>query len=274
MPVQRYSGGAEHTTMHLLYSRFFHKVLYDLGLVEEEEPYRERFNRGLILGTDGRKMSKRWGNVIDPSVHIKNVGADVVRMYLGFIGPYIIPGSYPWDIGGLVGIRRFLEKIVSASENVTDTTSNDVSFELNKTIKKVGDDIESYKFNTAISQLMILLNFVGEGSISKDDMKIIIKLLSPFAPHVAEELWEKMGNSTSIHLEKWPEYDESKLISDTVSVVVQINGKTRGSIESPSGSSEDEILTLIQADGSLSKWIEGDMKKVIYVPNKLINLVL
>ncbi|MFC1731929.1 leucine--tRNA ligase [candidate division KSB1 bacterium] len=278
MPVDRYSGGAEHTTMHLLYSRFFQKALHDLGLVEDSEPYKERYNRGLILGTDGRKMSKRWGNVIDPDEHVKNVGADVVRMYLAFIGPYIIPGNYPWDLGGLVGVRRFLEKIVDASEksieNVSEQTSKEVSFELNKTIKKVGEDIESYKFNTAISQLMILLNTVNEGSISKNDMETVLKLVSPLAPHLSEELWEKMGNTASVHLEGWPEYDESKLVSDTVSVVVQINGKTRGSVESPSGSGEDEILALIRGDDSFSKWIKGDLRKVIYVENKLINLVL
>ena len=274
MPVERYSGGAEHTTMHVLYSRFFHKALFDMKLVEEKEPYKERLNRGLILGTDGQKMSKRWGNVIDPDEHVQKVGADVVRMYLGFIGPYNIPGNYPWDIGGVVGIRRFLERVVDACDNTKESTSEEVLTELHRTIKKVGEDIESFKFNTAISQLMILLNTINEGSISKEDMEIVVKLISPFAPHIAEELWEKMGHSTSIHLEEWPKFDESKLVSDTVSIVVQINGKTRGKIESSVGSNEEEILAIVRGNEGLLKWIVGDIKKVIYVENKLINIVL
>lgn len=273
MPVQRYSGGAEHTTMHVLYSRFLHKALYDLELVNEKEPYKERFNRGLILGTDGQKMSKRWGNVINPDEHVHNVGADVVRMYLGFIGPYNIPGNYPWDIGGVVGIRRFLERVVDVCENVGENTSENVLIELHKTIKKVGEDIESFKFNTAISQLMILLNTIQEGKISKGDIQTLLKILAPFAPHLMEELWEKTEKDTSIHLEEWPGYDESRLISDTVSIVVQINGKTRGSVDVSYGSNEEKVLNIVQSDKNISIWIKGDIKKVVYVENRLISLV-
>ena len=277
MPVQRYSGGAEHTTMHVLYSRFFHRALFRLGLVNEQEPYLERFNRGLILGTDGQKMSKRWGNVVNPDEHVERVGADAVRMYLCFIGPYNETGSYPWNTNGLVGVRRFLEKVIGIFNNVSEksTTGKDIEVELHRTIKKVGEDIESFKFNTAISQMMILVNAIKEGGISKKDTGIFLQLLAPFAPHLSEELWHTLGNTESIHCEPWPEYDEAKLVSDTVSIAVQINGKTRGLIEVLPDSEEDIVVNAIKKDKRLPSFLKGrEIQRVVYVKNKLINLVV
>jgi leucyl-tRNA synthetase len=274
MPIKRYSGGAEHTTMHVLYSRFFHKALNDLGLVNESEPFVERYNRGLILGTDGQKMSKRWGNVIDPDEQVRNVGADSVRMYLGFIGPYNVPGNYPWDMGGLVGVRRFLERVWDLSEKLSNTTTSEVLQELHKTIKKVNDDIPAFKMNTAISQMMIFVNAVDKGTLASSDFEIFLKVLAPFAPHMAEELWSRLGHTTSIHLEKWPEYDASKLVSDSVTIAIQINGKTRGTVSAPTGSSEEEVLAQARQDNRVSSWIEkGKIKKVIYVQDRLLSVV-
>ncbi|MBI2618421.1 class I tRNA ligase family protein, partial [Candidatus Kaiserbacteria bacterium] len=277
MPVDRYSGGAEHTTVHLLYSRFFHKALNTLGLVNEDEPYLERFNRGLILDSDGRKMSKRWGNVINPDEHVERVGADAVRMYLCFIGPYNKTGSYPWSTNGLVGVRRFLERVFSVYSGITaeSRTSGEVETELHRTIKKVGEDIESFKFNTAISQMMILLNTIQKERLSKKDAKIFLQLLAPFAPHLAEELWHRLGNTTSIHLEPWPEYDESKLLTEHVSIAVQIDGKTRGLVKVPANSEEDIVVKSVKADERLSSFLKGkEVRRIVYVKNKLINLVL
>ncbi|NQV93364.1 leucine--tRNA ligase [Candidatus Kaiserbacteria bacterium] len=275
MPIDIYFGGAEHTTMHLLYSRFWQKVLFDLGLVTESEPYKRRINRGLVLGPDGNKMSKSKGNVIDPDEQVKRLGSDAVKMYLAFMGPYGETTNYPWDLGGIVGIRRFLERVdkMIDKENIMDSEDVHLERHLHQTIKKVGGDIELYKFNTAISQLMIFLNQMQTLKVSKNTLEIFLRLLAPFAPHLTEELWERLGNMTSIHLEEWPEFDESKLVSDTVSIAVQIHGKVRGLVESPSGSSEDEVLALVRKDEGLSKWIEGEPKRVIYVENKLINLV-
>jgi leucyl-tRNA synthetase len=256
MPVSRYSGGAEHTTMHLLYSRFFHKALFDLGFVNEPEPFKVRMNRGLILGPDGQKMSKSKGNVVDPGEWIEKVGADTVRMYLAFIGPYNEGGQYPWDLGGIAGMRRFLERVWKfGTRNELRSTSNEeekntkklavsdsrLETLLHKTIKKVTEDIESYKFNTAISSLMILLNqFESEKlQVGKLEFEVFLRLLAPFAPHITEEIWKNLGNENSIHLEKWPKYDESKIKSENVTIAISINGKTRVAKEFNEGIEEE-----------------------------------
>jgi len=275
MPVERYSGGAEHTTMHILYSRFFYKVLYDLGLVTENEPYKVRMNRGLILAEDGRKMSKRWGNVVNPDGEVERVGADAVRTYLAFIGPYNEVGSFPWNTNGLVGVRRFLERVWALYENVSDSASAGVHQVLrHQTIQKVEEDIESMKMNTSVSALMIFTNELQKGEhISKEDYETLLKLLAPFAPHLSEELWEHLGNTTSIHLEPWPKYDPEKALSDTVSVAVQINGKTRGAVAIARHTTKEEVVEMLKNDPKLSKYIDFEPKKVIFVPNRIINFV-
>ncbi len=296
MPVDRYSGGAEHTTMHLLYSRFFHKALFDMGLVQESEPYKIRMNRGLILGPDGQKMSKSKGNVIDPDEWVSKVGADTVRLYLAFIGPYNEVGQYPWDLGGIAGVRRFLERVWriginlqepnSKSQINSDEKNTKLETLLHKTIKKVTEDIENYKFNTAISAMMIYVNELesGKTQVEREDFEKFLKILGPFAPHITEELWSHfaeasrdksdIGNKTSIHLEKWPEYDENKIKEEKVTIVVQVNSKVRASFEAEANIDESTAKEKALSLPEIQKWIgDRDIKKVIFVPNKLLNIV-
>jgi len=289
MPVSRYSGGAEHTNMHLLYSRFFHKALFDLGLVNEPEPFVERMNRGLILGPDGQKMSKSKGNVVDPDEQVEKVGSDTVKMYLAFIGPYNETGQFPWDLGGVVGIRRFLEKVwkiqslIAKCETLTEekdtkklaTSDSRLETLLHKTIKKVTEDIENYKFNTAISAMMILLNELDTNKIPRGNFEIFLKLLAPFAPHMTEEIWSRFGHTKSIHLEEWPKFDESKIKEENTIIVVQINGKIRAQFEAPIGVSEKEAKEKAQALQDVLRWLDGEkIKKTIFVPNKIVNFVI
>ena len=275
MPVNQYFGGSEHTTLHLLYSRFFQKVLFDLGAVTESEPYQNRLNRGLIMGPDGSKMSKSRGNVIDPDEVVERVGSDTVRMYLAFIGPYNEPGSYPWDMGGIAGIRRFLEKIISVSENVHTATDTDMQVEtlLQKTIKKVSDDIGKFKFNTAISSMMTLLNSVEKRSFNKEQFKTLLRLVAPFAPHLAEELWESLGEKTSVHLSNWPGHDIKLIVDEVVTVAVQVNGKIRGTIEVPADISDDVLSKKVVELESVKKWTGDNYKIVKIVPKKLVSII-
>lgn len=275
MPIARYSGGAEHTTVHVLYSRFFVKALSDIGLATVKEPYTVRMNRGIILAEDGRKMSKRWGNTVNPDEHVANVGADAVRTYLAFIGPYNEVGSYPWSTNGLVGVRRFLERTLALSEKLSDTPANrELEALLHQTIKKVEQDIESMKFNTSVSALMILQNELQKlESVPKDAYETMLKLLAPFAPHVTEELWEKMGNATSIHLEAWPEYDEAKAASEKVTIAVQVAGKMRGTVEATRGTEETEILNMAKNNAKIARYLDFEPQKVIFVPDKIINVI-
>lgn len=279
LPVNRYSGGAEHTTMHVLYSRFWHKALFDLGLVSTSEPYTQRMNHGQILGPDGKKMSKSKGNVVDPDEHVERVGADTVKMYLAFMGPYNIPANYPFDLGGVAGVRRFLERVVKLKESISNSDlkeSKETELLLNQTIKKVGEDIPEFKFNTAISQLMILINHLEkEANISSKTYTLLVQLLAPFAPHLAEELWEGLGNDTSVHMVDWPEFDPTKLEADEVTIIVQINGKMRGSLITNRNATEEEVLTLAQKEEVIMRWLEGKTpKKNIFVPNKILNIVI
>ncbi len=278
MPVDMYSGGAEHTTMHLLYSRFFHKALFDMGLVLDKEPYKKRMNRGLILGPDGAKMSKSKGNVINPDEHVERVGADTVKTYLAFIGPYNEVGQYPWDLGGIAGVRRFLERVWYMSEKVSDDAeiSDEINLILHQTIKKVGDDIEAYKFNTAISQMMIFVNKLEkEKKVSKKVYEELLKMLAPFTPHIMEELWEKIGHNESIHIEEWSSYDESVLSKAKVTVVVQVNGKVRGKFEVSPNAGKDELLSIAKDLENVKKNIEGkEIIKEIVVPDRLVNFVI
>ncbi len=273
LPIDRYSGGAEHTTMHLLYSRFFHKALFDLDLVPENEPFKSRMNRGLILGPDGQKMSKSKGNVIDPDEWVSRVGADTVRLYLAFIGPFNEVGQYPWDLGGIAGVRRFLERVWKLKNNISDST--EIENILNKTIKKVTEDNEQYKFNTAISSLMILLNAMEKQKFTKSDYEVFLRLLAPCAPHITEELWSMLGYTTSIHTEKWQEYDESKMIDSFVNIVIQVNGKVRSKLETEANIDEKTVTERVKTMEDVQKWIAGKtVKKTIFVPNKILNIVL
>lgn len=278
MPVDYYFGGAEHTTMHLLYSRFWTKALHSIGLVSHDEPYDKRLNRGLILGPDGAKMSKSKGNVIDPDEVVFHVGADTVRMYLAFIGPFNEPGSYPWDPNGVVGIRRFLERIWRLSEKISpNTSSRYFQSVLHKTIKKVTDDIERLKLNTAISSLMILLNEAEKSeTITQSDYESLLKMLAVFAPHISEELWqERLKHTESIHTLDWPVYNKSLLVDDETNLAIQINGKVRGEIILPTDSTEDIVREHVLKLPEIQKWIDGrDIIKFIYVPGRIINIVV
>ena len=286
MPINLYSGGAEHTTMHLLYSRFWIKAMHRLGLVAWDEPYTRRMNRGIILGPDGQKMSKSHGNVVDPDEQVERLGADTVRMYLAFIGPYAEVGAYPWSMNSIVGIRRFLERVWSlgarihtqAYKGVACAFKSDALARLaHQTIKKVTEDIEAFKFNTAIAQLMTYTNELSALEDNADILsgyKALLTLLAPFAPHITEELWEGLGNKNSIFKEPWPAFDPALIMKETAQVVVQIDGKKRGVVEVPRDAGEEEVYAAANALPEIQKYLDG--KKVareVYVKGKLLNLV-
>lgn len=278
LPVNRYSGGSEHTTMHLLYARFFHKALYDLALVPTAEPFFERFNRGLILGPDGAKMSKSKGNVINPDSVVKEYGADAVRMYLAFIGPYNEPGSYPWNLDGASAMRRFLDRIYLLREKVTEGAQSEGDrAAVAKAVAKTTEDTERFKFNTAISALMVLVrDLEGTGSIAKETYHSLLTLLAPYAPHLAERLWEETGGASfaaSVHLASWPEAEE---IAATVVVIgVQVNGKTRGEISISPTATEEEAMEAARADAGVARALhEATVTKVIYKAGRILNLVI
>ena len=273
LPVDLYSGGAEHTTMHLLYSRFWHKALYDMGLVAESEPYRRRMNRSIILGPDGQKMSKSRGNVIDPDEVVANLGADTVRMYLAFVGPYNEVSSFPWNPDGVVGVRRFLERVWRAQEYIGKADVLALNPALHRALKKIGEDIAVMKFNTAISQLMILLNAIEkEKHIGKAQWEIFLQMLAPFAPHMAEELWNDARKS-SIHKTSWPTYDPAQLKEDTLKIAVQINGKTRGETEIP-GDADKAAQEQAACDAVAERLKGKKLIRTIVVPGRLVNFVV
>ena len=272
MQIDLYMGGAEHTTMHLLYSRFWQKALHKLGLVTHDEPYKRRINRGLILGPDGNKMSKSKGNVIDPDEQVKNVGSDTVKMYLAFMGPYQ-GNNYPWDLGGLAGIHRFLERVYGLQAHICDEESAVVTKLLHKTIKKVSEDIEQLKFNTAVSTMMIYLNQAEKTGLSLSSYDIFLRLLAPFAPHLTEELWYDSGNVDSIHLSEFPEFDSALAKDDEVTIGVQINGKVRGEITISPEATEKEAIKMVEMDKFLKDKLEEPYKKVIYKPGKILNFI-
>jgi leucyl-tRNA synthetase len=277
MPVDYYTGGSEHTTLHLLYSRFFNKFLFDLGVVKEDEPYVKRLNRGLILGTDGNKMSKSKGNVINPDEIVENLGSDTVRLYLAFIGPYNEAGSYPWDTNGVVGVRRFLEKVWRISNRIIEEdkeSSEEVSVEINKLVKKAGEDFEELKMNTTVSSMMSFINVAEDNSVSKEDLKKFLIVLSTMAPHISEDLFS-VFNEGSVFEQSWPEFDSSLLDSQKVVVGVQINGKVRTEIEISPDESEESVKEKVLDNTDVQKWIDGgEIKKFIYVPGKIVNVVV
>jgi leucyl-tRNA synthetase len=274
-PVDMYVGGAEHATRHLIYARFWHKFLYDIGVVNYKEPFKRLQYVGLIGAEDGRKMSKRYGNVVNPDDIVETFGADTLRMYEMFMGPF--DQGVQWSTDGIIGPRRFLEKVWRLQEKVGEGSDVVIETILHKTVKKVGEDIESFDFNTAISQMMILVNEAEKAkSINSEDFEILLKLLAPFAPHITEELWQEvLGNGGSIHLESWPEYDPEKIKEERVTIAVQVNGKVRGELEIDIEESEEKIKERALSLENIQKWTEGkDVKKIIYVENKLVNIVV
>jgi leucyl-tRNA synthetase/predicted esterase len=272
MPVDLYSGGAEHTTMHLLYSRFWHKALFDMELVADKEPYKRRMNRSIILGPDGQKMSKSHGNVIDPDEAVDRLGADTVRLYLAFIGPYNEVSAFPWNPDGVVGVRRFLERVWRLQEKVSGKGESRTPL-LHKTIKKVGEDIAAQKFNTAISQLMILLNDFEKRGVSEGEWAIFLRLLAPFAPHMAEELWSLLGNKRPVHVESWPEYDEAAMVEDEITYAIQIDGKTRGEVRVAMEADKNAVERAAR-DVVASRLAQKEVTRVIVVPKRIINFIL
>ncbi len=272
LPVDWYNGGMEHTTLHLLYSRFWYKFLFDLGLVPTSEPYYKRTSQGMILGLGGVKMSKSLGNVINPDDIIGTYGADVLRMYEMFVGPF--DQAVAWDEKGVIGVKRFLDKVVALSQKVT-TKNGELSSLTHRTIKSIGDGIEAMSFNTCISSLMIWTNEYEKEGVDATSFGIFLKLLSPFAPHVAEELWSRLGKIESIHREKWPIYDSSKLLSDTVTIALQIAGKMRGTLETPRDIDDESLINLVKSHEMYQKYVaDGEPKKIIIVKNKIVNIVI
>jgi len=281
IPVDFYSGGAEHTTLHLLYTRFFHKFLSDIGIVDTKEPYKNRLNRGLISGTDGNKMSKSKGNVINPDEIVERLGSDTVRLYLAFIGPYNEPGSYPWDPNGVVGVRRFLEKIWRLAqnrviENPSEKSSDKTILEINKLIKKAHEDYPELKFNTVVASMMSFLNATEKEEISKEDFIKFLIVLSPAAPHISEELFNIISNTQeTIFDQKIPDFDEAILQNQEKIIGIQINGKVRAEIAVSESESEEILKEKILEMPEIKKWTEDkEIRKFIYIPGRIISIVL
>ncbi|MBE6543150.1 MAG: leucine--tRNA ligase [Ruminococcaceae bacterium] len=275
MPVDWYNGGMEHVTRHLIYSRFWHKFLYDIGSVPTVEPYAKRTAQGMILGADGSKMSKSLGNVVDPDDVINEYGADTLRTYILFMGDY--SSAAPWSDSSVKGCKRFLERVAELPSMINDSkASESLDSCFHKTIKKVSADIEDMKFNTAIAALMTLINDISAaGSLTKEQCKIYIKLLCPFAPHLTEEIWESLGEKDLLSLTAWPEYDEAKTIDSVIEVAVQVCGKLRGTIMIPADATKEDMIAAARADEKIKPWIEGKTTvKEIAVPGKLVNLVV
>jgi leucyl-tRNA synthetase len=271
MPVDWYNGGMEHTTLHLLYSRFIYKFLSDIKIVPNEEPYKKRTSHGMILGQGGIKMSKSKGNVINPDKVVVEEGADTLRVYEMFMGPF--EQAIPWDTKGLKGSKRFLEKVWKFQDMISDKDNISESL-VNQTIKKVGEDIEELKFNTAISSLMVLANKVDR-EISKKTYSILLILLFPFASHLAEELWERAGFKGMCFEQSWPKYDKKSIKEKKVNLIVQINGKVRDKIEIGSGLSQKKAEELVKKSNKIIKYIQGkSIKKIIFVKDKIINFVI
>ena len=273
--VDWYNGGMEHTTLHLLYSRFWHKFLYDLGVVPFAEPYHKRTSHGMILGEGGEKMSKSRGNVVNPNDVVDQYGADTMRTYIMFIGDF--EKAAAWSDNAVKGCKRFLDRIWNLADQVKDADAygKDNEAAIHKTIKKVSDDIENMKFNTAIAALMSLTNQFYDKGVNKAEFKTMLQLLSPFAPHMADELWERFGFEGMACTSRWPVYDESKTVASEVTIAVQVGGKLKTTVTVPTDSEQDAVLAVVTADSKIQKLMEGkDLVKVIHVPNKLMNLIL
>ena len=276
MPVDWYNGGMEHTTLHLLYSRFWHRFLYDIGIVPNPEPYKKRTSHGMILGENGEKMSKSRGNVINPDDIVRDYGADTMRVYEMFIGDF--EKAAPWSQASIKGSKRFLDKVFALTDMICDGNkySEKLEVSFNKTVKKVSEDIENLKMNTAIAALMSLLNEIYEvKSINKAEMKTFITLLNPFAPHITEEMWEICGFEGMLNQTSWPTYDEAKCVDSTVEIAVQVNGKIKARIEVPAEVSNDDAISQAKAVDAVAKEIDGKtIVKELYVKKRLVNIVV
>ena len=275
LPGDWYNGGMEHVTRHMLYSRFWHQFLYDQGVVPTKEPYAKRTMQGLILGSDGEKMSKSKGNVVNPNDIIDEYGADTLRTYILFIGDYEKPA--PWSDEGVAGSRRFIDRVWRLQEFLTDGEdySADLESLMHKTIKKVDSDYEAMKFNTAIASLLTLTNeFTKKQSVTKGEFKTFLKLLYPVAPHITSELWELAGFEGALYESEWPTYDESKTIDSVIKMAVQVNGKVRATIELPADADEETAKAIAHANENIIKHTEGKrIVKEIYIPGKIFNIV-
>ncbi|MCB9060000.1 MAG: leucine--tRNA ligase [Halobacteriovoraceae bacterium] len=278
MPVDLYIGGTEHAVLHLLYARFWHKVLYDLGHVSTKEPFQKLVNQGMILGEDGEKMSKSRGNVINPDSVVDQYGADTLRLYEMFMGP--LEKTKPWSMKGVKGVYNFLNRsykfFADSNHWIDGKEDEEVLKLLHKSIKKVSQDIENLRFNTAISQLMIFLNLViKKKAVTKSTVETFALVLSPLAPHMCEEIWQLLGNQESLAYAKWPAYDEDLAKDDLITVGVQINGKTRGTVSAPADISKEEFLNIAKSEPIVAKYLEGkNIIKEIYVPGKICNFVV
>ena len=275
MPVDWYNGGMEHVTRHLIYSRFWHRFLYDIGEVPCDEPYAKRTAQGLILGPDGEKMSKSKGNVVDPNDVVDEYGADVLRVYVLFMGDYA--SAAPWSESSVKGCKRFLERVAGLTEILSDgEVTPKLESAFHKTIKKVSEDIEDMKYNTAIAAMMTLINEIYDhGSLTRDELSVFVRLLCPFAPHLCEEMWQQLGGEGFCSLASWPEYDEAKCVDSVVEIAVQVSGKLKFTKEIPLDTPRDEAIALVKADDRMKPYLEGKtIVKEISVPNKIVNIVV
>ena len=275
MPVDWYNGGMEHVTRHLIYSRFWHRFLYDIGEVPCDEPYAKRTAQGLILGPDGEKMSKSKGNVVDPNDVVDEYGADVLRVYVLFMGDYA--SAAPWSESSVKGCKRFLERVAGLTEILSDgEVTPKLESAFHKTIKKVSEDIEDMKYNTAIAAMMTLINDIYDhGSLTRDELSVFVRLLCPFAPHLCEEIWQQLGGEGFCSLASWPEHDEAKCVDSTVEIAVQVSGKLKFTKEIPLDTPRDEAIALVKADDQMKPYLEGKtIVKEISVPNKIVNIVV
>ncbi|MBR5818192.1 MAG: leucine--tRNA ligase, partial [Clostridia bacterium] len=275
-PVDWYNGGMEHTTLHLLYSRFWHRFLYDIGVVPNAEPYAKRTSHGMILGENGEKMSKSRGNVINPDDIVRDYGADTMRLYEMFIGDF--EKAAPWSQSSIKGSRRYLEKVLSLVDVLTDGDEyrKELETEFHKTIKKVSEDIEGLKMNTAIASLMALLNAItATGSINKAELKAYIIMLNPFAPHLTEEIWQLCGLVGMFNHTEWPTFDPAKCVDASVEIAVQVNGKIKARINIDANISADDALALAKKESGVAATIEGKtIVKELYIPKRLVNIVV
>jgi len=265
----------EHVTRHLIYSRFWHRFLYDIGEVPVDEPYAKRTAQGLILGPDGDKMSKSKGNVIDPLDVVNEYGADVLRVYVLFMGDYA--SAAPWNESSVKGVKRFLDRVAGLADMVKgEGVTAKLESAFHKTIKKVSTDIEEMKFNTAVAAMMSLINEIYEvGSLTKDELGIFVRMLSPYAPHLCEEIWETIGGKGMCAVAAWPERDEAKSVDSTVEIAVQINGKVKFTKEIPLNTGKDDAIALVKADERMAQYLDGKtIVKEISVQNKIVNIVV
>ena len=273
MPVDWYNGGMEHTTLHLLYSRFWHKFLYDEKVVPCPEPYQKRTSHGMILGENGEKMSKSRGNVVNPDDIVREYGADTLRTYEMFIGAFDLSAS--WSEDGVKGCRRFLERVWKLQDIMTEETgySKELETKMHQTIKKVSSDYENLKYNTAIAAMMALINeFYKKNAVTKGEYETLLILLNPVAPHITEELWQIIGGTGYVYQQKWPEFDEAKTVENTVEIAVQINGKTKGTLAIGRNDAKEDVIA--KAKESIADKLTGNIVKEIYVPGRIVNIVM